>query len=139
MKILAIDFGSSKTGIAISDPLGMMAGRSFVIKEKYFPHLVEKLVEAIALEKPDEIVLGLPKNMNNSEGERAELSRELKGILEEKLNIPVILWDERVTTVAAHKILSTNGKKHKVHKQTVDAVAASLILEGYMRFKSFNS
>lgn len=136
MKMLAIDLGSSKTGIAISDPLGIMAGRSFVIAEKHFPTLVEKLTKTMLEEKPDEIILGLPKNMNNTEGERAELSRELKGILEEKLDIPVILWDERVTTVSAHKILSSNGKKHKEHKKNVDAVAASLILEGYMRFKS---
>ena len=138
MKILAIDFGSSKTGIAISDPLGMMAGRSFVIPEKYFPHLVEKLVETINSEKPDEVVLGFPKNMNNTEGERAILTKELKGVLEERISAPIILWDERNTTVSAHKILSTNGKKHKHHKKTVDAVAASLILEGYMMFKSFN-
>ena len=135
MKILAIDFGDSRTGIAISDPLGFMAGRTFVIFEKYFPHLVEKLLETISLEKPSEIVLGFPKHMNNDEGDRAMLSKELKEILEEKTSIPVILWDERTTTVSAHQILSNNGKKRKNHKKTVDAVAAALILEGYLRFK----
>ncbi|MFI3227465.1 MAG: Holliday junction resolvase RuvX [Clostridia bacterium] len=139
MKILAIDYGDSRTGIAISDPLGFMAGRSFVIREKYFPHLVEKLVETITLEKPSEIVLGLPKHMNNDEGDRAKMSYELKDIIEEKTGVKVILWDERTTTVSAHQILSSNGKKRKNHMKTVDAVAASLILEGYLRFKALNS
>ena len=139
MKILAIDFGDSRTGIAISDPLMIMAGRSFVIKEKYFPKLVDKLIETIILEKPDEIVLGFPKNMNNTVGERAERSKELAEILKEKTSLPVILWDERTTTVSAHKILSDTGKKHKKHRSTVDAVAASLILEGYLRFRSLNA
>lgn len=138
MKILAIDYGDSRTGIALSDPLGFMAGRSFVINQKFFPHLVDKLVETIEIEKPSEIVLGFPKNMNNSEGERAILSKELKEILEERTNLPVILWDERSTTISAHQILSTNGKKRKEHKKNVDAVAASLILEGYLRFKALN-
>lgn len=134
MKILAIDYGDSRTGIAISDPLGFMAGRSYVIFEKHFPHLVEKLICDIKTEKPQEIVIGLPKHMNNDEGDRAKLSRDLKEILEEQIGIPVILWDERTTTVSAHQILSNNGKKRKNHKNTVDAVAASLILEGYLRF-----
>lgn len=138
MKILAIDFGDSRTGIAVSDPLGILAGRTFVIFEKFFPKLVDKLVETIETEKPTEIVLGLPKHMNNDEGDRAKLSRELKEILEQRTNIPVILWDERATTVSAHQILSNNGKKRKQHKQTVDAVAASLILEGYLRYKTLN-
>lgn len=138
MKILAIDYGDSRTGIAISDPLGFMAGRSFVIREKYFPHLVEKIVETISQEKPSEVVLGFPKHMNNDEGDRANLSRELKDIIEEKTGVPVILWDERTTTVSAHQILSNNGKKRKNHMKTVDAVAASLILEGYLRFKALN-
>ncbi|MFI3115979.1 MAG: Holliday junction resolvase RuvX [Clostridia bacterium] len=138
MKILAIDFGDSRTGIAISDPLGFMAGRSFVIHEKYFPKLVEKLLDTISLEKPSEIVLGMPKHMNNDESERSKLSIELRDILEEKTKLPVILWDERATTVSAHQILSNNGKKRKNHIKTVDAVAASLILEGYLRFKELN-
>lgn len=138
MKIIAIDFGDSRTGIAISDPLGFMAGRSFVIFEKYFPKVLEKIVDVINEEKPTEIVLGFPKHMNNDEGVRANLSKELKEKIEELTKVPVILWDERTTTVSAHQILSNNGKKRKDHKKTVDAVAACLILEGYLRYKSFN-
>lgn len=139
MTILAIDYGDSRTGIALSDPLGFMAGRSFVIREKKLDQLICKLVDIISLEKPSELVLGFPKNMNNTEGERAEKSRELKKVLEEKTGLPVILWDERTTTISAHQILSANGKRHRQHRQTVDAVAASLILEGYLRFKSMQS
>lgn len=139
MKILAIDYGDSRTGIALSDPLGFMAGRSFVICEKKLDQLVHKLADTISQEMPSEIVLGLPKNMNNTEGERAEKSRNLKDLLEEKTGLPVILWDERTTTISAHQILSANGKKHKNHRQTVDAVAASLILESYLRFKSMQA
>lgn len=132
MKILAIDFGDSRTGIAISDPLGFMAGRTFVIFEKYFPKLLDKLLQTIEQEKPTKIVLGYPKHMNNDEGERAKLSVELKEKIEEQTGIEVVLWDERTTTVSAHQILSNNGKKRKEHKKNVDAVAAALILEGYL-------
>ncbi len=138
MKILAIDYGDSRTGIAISDPLGILAGRSFVIHEKFFPKLVDKLVETINIEKPTEIVLGNPKNMNNTEGERSIKTKELKEKLESLIEIPIVLWDERSTTVTAHQILHSTGKKQKHHKKTVDAVAASIILENYMRYKALN-
>lgn len=138
MKFLAIDYGDSRTGIAISDPLGFMAGRSFVIKERHLPNLIAEVLQAIEAEKPDEIVLGFPKNMNNTEGERAIKTKAFKEALEENISIPIVLWDERGTTVSAHQILHSTGKKQKSHKKTVDAVAASLILEGYLRFKSLN-
>lgn len=136
MKILSIDYGDSRTGIAISDPLGFMAGRSFVINEKYPPKLVLKISEVLDIEKPSEIILGYPKNMNGTLGERAVKTEEFKTLLEEKTSIPIILWDERTTTISAHQILHSTGKKQKNHKKTVDAVAASLILEGYLRYKS---
>lgn len=138
MKILAIDYGDSRTGIAISAPLGFMAGRSFVISEKYLPYLVNKVCEVIEIEKPAQIILGYPKNMNGSEGDRAIKTQEFKLALEEKITVPIILWDERTTTISAHQILHSTGKKQKKHKATVDAVAASIILEGYLRYKSLN-
>lgn len=136
MRILGIDYGDTRTGISISDSLCFLAGESLVIKEYSRDVLVDKIIEIINQNDIGEIVLGFPKNMNATLGPRAEKSMELKAILEEKTGLKVVLWDERQTTVAAHKILSMNGKKTKKHKASVDAVAASLILQSYLDFKS---
>ncbi len=135
MIILGIDYGTARTGISISDPTGFIAGSPSVIHEYNRDKLVEKLCEVVETRKVQEIVLGYPKNMNDTLGERAEKSMELKKILEEKTGLIVALWDERRTTVDAHRILSETGKRGQKRKNTVDAVAATLILQGYLDFK----
>lgn len=135
MRILGIDYGAARTGLSISDITGSLAGSPSVISERNYDRLIEKLTIFIQENNIGEIVLGCPKNMDGSIGEKAEKCMELAKTIEEKTKINVVLWDERRTTVAAHAILRENGKKTKKHKQNVDAVAASLILQGYLDSK----
>ena len=132
MRILGIDYGDVRTGLSVSDPSGFLAGSPSVIHEWNYDKLVDKLVDFIGQNKIEEIVLGWPKNMDGTAGPRAEKCEKLAETLRERTGLPVILWDERRTTVAAHEILHQSGKKMKKHRQTVDAVAASLILQGYL-------
>jgi len=135
MKIMAIDYGDARTGIAISDPLGMMAGFTTVI-HAYTPEKVAAAVkELIAQHRVEELVMGFPKNMDGTEGPRAALYRAFADLLEQETGMKPVLWDERRTTVDAHRILSQNNVRGKKRKNTVDAVAASLILEGYLAFR----
>lgn len=135
MKIMAIDYGDARTGIAISDPLGMMAGFTTVI-HAYTPEKTAAAVkELIVQHRVEELVMGFPKNMDGSEGPRAALYREFAALLEQETGLKPILWDERRTTVDAHRILSQNNVRGKKRKETVDAVAASLILEAYLAFR----
>ena len=134
MRILGIDYGDARTGLSISDPSGFLAGSPSVIHEWNYAKLVDKLVAFIQENKIEEIVLGWPKNMDGTEGPRAALYREFAEMLRERTGMDVVLWDERRTTIEAHNILSAGGKKMKSHRKNVDAVAASLILEGYLRF-----
>lgn len=135
MKILGIDYGDARTGLSISDATGLLAGSPSVIHEWNYDKLVDKLTAFIEQEKIEEIVLGHPKNMDGTVGARAQKCETLADTLKERTGVPVVLWDERRTTVAAHDILHQAGKKSKQHRQTVDAVAASLILQGYLDFK----
>lgn len=135
MKIMGIDYGDARTGVSISDPTGFLAGSPQVIASWNTEKLLDELTELIRRERVEEIVLGLPKNMNASEGERAEKCKAIGEQLRERTGLPVILWDERRTTVEAHAILHAAGKKQKKHKKNVDAVAASLILQGYLDYK----
>ena len=135
MKILGLDYGDARTGLSVSDPTGMLAGSPSVIHEWNRDELLDKLCDYIAQNQIDEIVLGHPKNMDGSAGERAQKCEALAEDLRARTGLPVVLWDERRTTVAAHQILHASGKKAKKHRQTVDAVAASLILQGYLDFK----
>lgn len=135
MKILGIDYGDARTGLSISDATGLLAGSPSVIHEWNYDKLVDKLTAFIEQEKIEEIVLGHPKNMDGTVGVRAQKCEALADTLKERTGVPVVLWDERRTTVAAHDILHQAGKKSKQHRQTVDAVAASLILQGYLDFK----
>lgn len=135
MKIMAIDYGDARTGIAVSDPLGMMAGFTTVI-HAYTPEKTAAAVkELIAQHRPEELVMGFPKNMDGTEGPRAALYREFAELLERETGMKPVLWDERRTTVDAHRILSQNNVRGKKRKETVDAVAAALILEGYLAFR----
>lgn len=134
MKVMAIDYGDARTGVAVSDMLGMIVGFTTVIHEWNRETAAEKVVQLVVQHKPERIVMGFPKNMDGTEGPRAQLYREFAALLQEKTGMEIILWDERRTTIEAHNILSASGKKMKKHKKNVDAVAASLILEGYLRF-----
>ena len=135
MKILGIDYGDARTGLSVSDPSGFLAGSPSVIHEWNYDRLVDKLVSFIGENKIEEIVLGHPKNMDGTVGARAEKCEALAKTLEERTGVPVVLWDERRTTVAAHEILHRAGKKETKHRENVDAVAAALILQGYLDFK----
>ena len=132
MKVMALDYGDARTGVAISDSLGLLAGETAVLPSWNHQKLVEDVV-ALARDKGvDTVVLGLPRNMDGSEGPRAEKSRAFKALLEKDTGLSVVLWDERRSSIEAHAILHQNGKREKQHRKTVDAVAASLILEGYL-------
>ena len=135
MRIMASDYGDAHTGIAISDPTGFMAGFTTTI-DAYRPEAVAERVAALAQEHGvEELVLGHPINMDGTRGPRSEKAQAMKVLLEETSSLPVILWDERRTTIDAHQILLNNGKNAKKRKKVVDAVAASLILEGYLTYK----
>lgn len=136
MRIMAIDYGEARTGVAISDALGMLAGYTTVIHSWRRETVVEELSRLAKEHQVTELVLGYPKNMNNSLGEKAQTCQALAEELKERTGLPVSLWDERLTTVDAHRILHANGRKSKKHRQNVDAVAATLILEGYLARKN---
>ncbi len=135
MRIMAIDYGDARTGVAISDPAGLLAGYTTVIQSRRPEQVTEELCRLIKERQVDELVMGFPRNMDGTEGPRAELYRTFAAGLEAASGMSVSLWDERRTTIEAHQILHTGGKKMKQHKANVDAVAASLILEGYLTKK----
>ena len=132
MRVMAIDYGDARTGIAVSDALGMIAGETFVIAQWDAAALSKTIVAEAKARDVGTLVLGLPKNMDGTEGPRAEKARALAELLKADGAPAVVLWDERRTTIDAHRILRENGKKEKKHRATVDAVAAALILEGYL-------
>ena len=132
MRVMAIDYGDTRTGVALSDLSGTLVGETFVIKSYSQERTVELVCEAILDKFPELLVVGYPKNMNGTIGPRAEKSAMFAEALREKTDVPVVLRDERLTTVDAHRILSDVGKRGKKRKETVDAVAASLILENYL-------
>ena len=129
-KIMGIDYGDARTGVAISDLLCSIVGSTYVVPSR---NTEKAIIDIVKLAKDN--VVGLPKNMDGTEGIRAELCREFAEKLKEATGLPVTMWDERRTTVEAHNILSQHNYHGKKRKNTVDAVAASLILEGYLNFK----
>ena len=135
MRIMAIDYGDAHTGIAISDPTGFMAGTTTTIHSRKAEVVLEELDKLVKQYQVEELVMGFPKNMDGTEGPRAELYREFAARVEEVTGLKPVLWDERRTTIDAHRILFESGKNAKKRKKTVDAVAAALILEGYLTFK----
>jgi len=132
MRIMGIDYGDSRTGVALSDITGSLVGETFVISEKSREKVLSRIVETVAEKKVTKIAVGYPKNMNGTLGSRAELCAAFAELVRERTGVETVLWDERLTTVDAHRILSDAGKSGKKRKQTVDAVASSLILEGYL-------
>ena len=136
MKILAVDLGKARTGLAVCDEMELLASPVGTIAEYNRESLCRKVAEQARKLHVGEIVLGLPKNMDGTEGSRAQLCREFADRLGQATGLPVVMWDERRTTVEAHNILSQHNYHGKKRKDTVDAVAASLILEGYLAFKN---
>ncbi len=134
-RIMGVDFGDARTGIAVSDLLCSLVGTTTVIHSRNMEKTIAQICAMVKDSEVGEIVVGLPKNMDGTEGPRAELCREFAKKLEEATGLPVKLWDERRTTVEAHNILSQHNYHGKKRKDTVDAVAASLILEGYLAFR----
>ena len=134
-KIMGIDYGDARTGVAISDLLCSIVGSTYVVPSRNTEKALADIVKLAKDNSVGEIVVGLPKNMNGTEGPRAELCREFAEKLKEATGLPVTMWDERRTTVEAHNILSQHNYHGKKRKNTVDAVAASLILEGYLAFR----
>ena len=134
-RIMGIDYGDARTGIAVSDLLCTLVGTTTVIHSRNRDKTIAEIVKMVQSSDIGEIVVGLPKNMDGSEGSRAELCRGFAEALKTATGLPVQLWDERRTTVEAHNILSEMNYHGKKRKNTVDAVAASLILEGYLAFR----
>ncbi len=135
MRVMGLDYGSKTVGVAISDPLGITAQGIETIERKEENKLRQTLARIEALVKEyevEKIVLGYPKNMNNTIGERAEKSLELKEKLERRIGIPVIMWDERLTTVEAERTLIESGVRRENRKKYVDKIAAVFILQGYL-------
>ena len=134
-KIMGIDYGDARTGVAISDLLCTIVGSTAVIPSRNTEKAIADIVRLAKDNNVSQIVVGLPKNMDGSEGTRAELCRSFAQMLADATGLPVDMWDERRTTVEAHNILSQHNYHGAKRKNTVDAVAASLILEGYMAYK----
>ena len=132
MRVMAIDYGDARIGLAVSDLTGLICGEAWTMEEWNMERASQRIAEEAAKREVGTLVLGLPKNMDGSEGPRAEKSRALRTLLEADAGLPVVLWDERRSSIEAHAILHANGKREKKHRRTVDAVAASLILEGYL-------
>ena len=135
MKIMAIDYGDAHTGIAISDRLETLAGFTTVINTRRQEEVVAQIRTLIAEHGVERLVLGYPKNMDGTLGPRAEKAAAFGETLKELTGLPLTLWDERRTTIDAHNILFNNGQNARKRKKTVDAVAAALMLEGYLTRK----
>ena len=132
MRIMGIDFGDARTGLAVSDEMNILVGDAWTLNQRKPELVAEEIAAEAAKRGVQRLVLGLPKNMDGSEGPRAEKCREFAELLGTKTDLPIVMWDERRSSIEAHAILHAGGKKEKQHRKTVDAVAASLILEGYL-------
>ncbi|MBQ6816690.1 MAG: Holliday junction resolvase RuvX [Clostridia bacterium] len=138
MVIMAVDLGDARTGIAVSDSGESFAFPKGVIYERKKERLIEKLVNAAKENSAELIVVGLPKNMDGSEGFRAQECTQTAELLAAATNLPVKMWDERCTTVLAHNTLNYTNTRGQKRKQTVDAVAATLILESFLAARKNN-
>lgn len=136
MVILSVDYGDMRTGIAVCDRLEMLASPAGMIKGNYAPKVIDEILLYCEKFKAERIVVGLPKNMDGSEGERAEKCRAFAEALEKASGIQTVLFDERLTTVSAHRILSENNVSSRKRKQVVDSLSAVMILEGYLKSKN---
>lgn len=132
MRIMGIDYGDTRTGLAVSDEMNILVGEAWTLNEWNPERVADVIAQEAQKRNVGRLVLGLPKNMDGSEGPRAEKCRDFAELLRSKTDIELVMWDERRSSIEAHAILHANGKKEKKHRKTVDAVAASLILEGYL-------
>ncbi|WP_338555340.1 Holliday junction resolvase RuvX [Paenibacillus sp. KS-LC4] len=135
MRTMGLDYGDRNIGVAVSDPFGWTAQGVEVVKKRRDNGELERLAEIVQQYEVSEIVLGLPKNMNNTIGPRGEISIEFAEQLRQKLHLPVHLWDERLTTVAAERTLIEADVSRKKRKLVVDKMAATLILQNYLDSK----
>ena len=131
-KIMGVDYGDARTGIAISDLLCSIVGSTCVVPSRNTEKAIADIVKLAKDNMVGEIVVGLPRNMDGTEGWRADICRDFAQKLGEATGLPIVMWDERRTTVEAHNILSQHNYHGQKRKNTVDAVAAGLILEGYL-------
>ncbi|MDR0489789.1 MAG: Holliday junction resolvase RuvX [Oscillospiraceae bacterium] len=134
MRIMAVDYGDARTGLSVSDASAAIAGESWVLQEKSRPATAQAIADSALARGVDVVVVGYPKNMDGTVGPRAEKSERLAQLLREQCDAEVVLWDERMTTISAHRILADTGSHGKKRKEKVDAVAASLILESYLKY-----
>ena len=132
MRIMGIDYGDARTGLAVSDEMNILVGEAWTVNEWNPERVADVIAQEAQKRNVRRLVPGLPKNMDGSEGPRAEKCRSFAELLRSKTDIELVMWDERRSSIEAHAILHANGKKEKKHRKTVDAVAASLILEGYL-------
>ena len=132
MRIMAIDYGDQRIGLAVSDERAILVGDAWTMKEWNMERAVKRIGKLVTERNIGKLVLGLPKNMDGTEGPRAAISREFAELLRLETGLEVVLWDERRSSIEAHAILHANGRKEKDHRKNVDAVAASLMLEGYL-------
>lgn len=135
MKILSVDFGDARTGLAVCDKTEFLASPLTVIQERNFNRCAEAVAAAAKEQGAELIVVGYPKNMNNTVGERAEKCKAFAELLHELTGLECVLWDERCTTVSAHNYLNSTNTRGKKRKAVVDAVAAVIILESYLGYR----
>ena len=138
MKILAVDYGDTRTGIAVSDRTEFLANPVGTITERDPRRLAQKVADSSKEQCAEHIIVGLPINMNGTRGPRAEKCEEFAAMLRELVECPVTMWDERSTTVTAHNILNTANVRGKARKAVVDTVAATVILESYLEYRRKN-
>lgn len=139
MRVMGLDYGSKTIGVAVSDPLGLTAQGVEIIRreeENKLRKSLRRIEELVKQYEIEELVLGFPKNMNNTIGERAEKSLQLKETLEKRLGLPVVMWDERLTTVEANRTLMETGVRRENRGKYVDMIAAVFILQGYLDAKA---
>ncbi|MFV0414577.1 MAG: Holliday junction resolvase RuvX [Oscillospiraceae bacterium] len=136
MKIMAVDYGDARTGLAVCDRTETLASPVGIIQEKSMAKAAEKIVYATREFEAGLLVIGLPLNMDGTEGPRAQKSRKLGALLEKIISIPIEYWDERSTTKSAEGLLSETGTYGKKRKEVLDAVAATIILESYLAFRN---
>lgn len=135
MKILAVDLGKVRTGLAVCDPQECLASPWKVIVQRRMESLVDQVADEARQVQAEQLVVGLPKNMDGSEGESAQNARCFARLLEEKSGLPVALWDERGTTLTAHQHLNATDTRGKKRKAVVDAVAAVIILQEFLDYR----
>lgn len=133
MRVMAIDYGDRRIGLAVSDERQILVGDAWTMNGGNMERAAKRIAEEVQARNVGLLVLGLPKNMDGTEGERAALSREFAAILTAETGLEVKFWDERRSSIEAHAVFHANGRKEKDHRKNVDAVAASLMLEGYLR------